>query len=232
MPAWLVLLTRSGCRVTMAAIPPPKAYAAQINARRRANEPNTSSGTLPIPRPEPGLTYCFSVWQSDQLRRFPPEPPRTWTRTSPEQPRQQSVRLLVYPRPALAICPRTYRAKGHCPHNLRGASCPPLREQNPRGLLSGECCPPPPFRQHASGVRGQNHGVPATPRWCGNTSCFRHILAMPESTTRRQSRRFQSRTSLVSSRLDSYYDATVTGFSILAQSIYRHAGFRTVLSLY
>src|ERR1700675_997073 len=44
MPAWRVLLTRSGCRVIIAAIPPPNAYTAQINARRRANEPNTSTG--------------------------------------------------------------------------------------------------------------------------------------------------------------------------------------------
>src|SRR5215472_14068072 len=50
IPAWRVLLTSSGWRVTIAAMPPTKAYNAHINARRSAKDPNTSTALAPLPQ--------------------------------------------------------------------------------------------------------------------------------------------------------------------------------------
>src|SRR5260370_2127234 len=50
IPAWRVLLTSRGWRVTIAAMPPPNAYTAHTNARISAKEPNTSTATPPLPR--------------------------------------------------------------------------------------------------------------------------------------------------------------------------------------
>src|SRR2546427_4686897 len=50
IPAWRVLLTKRGWRVTIAAMPPTKAYTAHTNAKRSAKEPNTSTATPPLPR--------------------------------------------------------------------------------------------------------------------------------------------------------------------------------------
>src|SRR5580692_8484356 len=55
MPACRVLLTRRGCRVRIAKIPPTNAYTAQINANSSANEPNTSTESL-FPRVNPHTT--------------------------------------------------------------------------------------------------------------------------------------------------------------------------------
>src|SRR5439155_1633559 len=54
MPACRVLLISSGCRVKIAAIPPPNAYTAHTNAKTSAKEPNTSMAT-PLP---PGDSGC------------------------------------------------------------------------------------------------------------------------------------------------------------------------------
>src|SRR5258708_6949902 len=50
IPACRALLISSGWRVMIAAMPPPNAYTAQINARTSAKEPNTSTTMPPIPR--------------------------------------------------------------------------------------------------------------------------------------------------------------------------------------
>src|SRR5713101_8611531 len=50
IPAWRVLLNKRGWRVTMAAMPPTKAYRAHTNAKRSAKEPKTSTATPPLPR--------------------------------------------------------------------------------------------------------------------------------------------------------------------------------------
>src|SRR5216684_452301 len=43
IPACRVLFTKSGCRVTIAPIPPANAYTAQTNAKTSAKDPNTST---------------------------------------------------------------------------------------------------------------------------------------------------------------------------------------------
>src|ERR1700747_1157585 len=72
IPACLVLLISSGCRVMMAAMPPPNAYTAQINAKTNAKEPNTSTAVPPIPRK---FRVLYIALRSVGLGVAPPLPP-------------------------------------------------------------------------------------------------------------------------------------------------------------
>src|SRR6266436_4318951 len=72
IPAWRVLLISSGCRVSIAAMPPPNAYTAHINAKTSAKEPNTSTATPPIPR---RARAPYIPLRSVELGLAPPVPP-------------------------------------------------------------------------------------------------------------------------------------------------------------
>src|SRR2546429_4571534 len=72
MPACLVLLISSGCRVKIAAMPPPNAYTAHTNAKTSAKEPNTSMATPPLPR-RFRVRYMLLRW--GELAAAPPLPP-------------------------------------------------------------------------------------------------------------------------------------------------------------
>src|SRR2546423_1133945 len=76
MPACRVLLTSSGCRVKIAAIPPPNAYTAHTNAKTSAKEPNTSMATPLLPR-RFRVRYMLLRW--GELAAAPPLPPPNFT---------------------------------------------------------------------------------------------------------------------------------------------------------
>src|SRR2546429_186828 len=80
MPACRVLLISSGCRVKIAAIPPPNAYTAHTNAKTSAKEPNTSMAT-PLPPGDSGSATCCCAGVNLLPRhRYPPVRPHTWKR--------------------------------------------------------------------------------------------------------------------------------------------------------
>src|SRR5438105_1201159 len=72
IPACRVLLTKRGCRVSMAAIPPTKAYTAHTNASTSAKEPNKSTETSTLPRQFREL-YILLGWED--FAAAPPVPP-------------------------------------------------------------------------------------------------------------------------------------------------------------
>src|SRR5437764_13722737 len=72
IPACRVLLTRRGCRASIAAIPPTKAYTAYTNASTSAKEPNKSTETSTLPRQFQEL-YMVLGW--DDFAAGPPVPP-------------------------------------------------------------------------------------------------------------------------------------------------------------
>src|SRR6266478_696134 len=93
IPAWRVLLISSGCRVIIAAMPPPNAYTAHITAKTSAKEPNTSTATPPLPG-RPGYpTSRFAWWNWLRRHRFPLALLHIWKRISPAPLRPRIVLL-------------------------------------------------------------------------------------------------------------------------------------------
>ena len=155
MPACRVLLTSRGWRVMIAAMPPPNAYTAQINARINANEPNTSTGILRLSPGQAGPLHCA-------LRRVACR--GEWQRVPPgcRFVLRRALRLDVFGdetairRAALdqrlRLINESIRQWVTARHNSPEATSLPLAAQNPRARRNGECCRAPPFRQRESGA--------------------------------------------------------------------------------